>query len=111
VLTGIGKPLLTPDNMRNLHLPIIDNIGKMKSGKAIPLNNNKIIKDPPTNHAIILIPKTLRRLDNIPLNPDRIALPPHNPLLNLTKGQVPTLPIIGLTNLLLILFLLFFLLL
>jgi hypothetical protein len=73
MLARIGQPLLSSHDMSNLHLPIVDDIGEVKSGPPVALNNYKVIKLGNLHLPIDFVMESFRHCEDIGFNPNCIV--------------------------------------
>ena len=94
MFAGISQPFLSSNYMSNFHFPIINHIGKMKSGPSIFFHDNKVIKLYKIYSSIIFIYEKWWRLKNISSDSDCIRLSTKNTLFDLFHGEFWTFTII-----------------
>ena len=72
---GVVEPLLAPDHMRDLHLPVINHIGQVKGRPSVSPHYYKVIQEFKFQRAVNLIPERCRSFFQICLDTNRKGLP------------------------------------
>lgn len=87
MLIGVSQPLLSSHDMSNFHLPVINDVGKMKSWPSIAPDYDEIINCLKRNFPKNLVFEGLRPLNQVVFNSYRVRLFAVDTLFDLLEGK------------------------